>query len=142
MEGRQGKGGAPVEAEAVFHRSGSLIFIAQGRGLISVLHATTFQFLDIIKVGPLPRECRRVWVRECMGVLPRLGLLLLRTRSARPGGSVSASGSLCIGAAAAGVASGRVHLQLPSWFLCAFAQGHRGMGRGRHAHRTPWRTQR
>ena len=85
MEGRQGKAGAPVEAEALIHRSGSLIFIAQGRGLISVLHAATFQFLDIIKVGPLPRECRRVWARECVGVLPRLGLPLLRTRRARPG---------------------------------------------------------
>ena len=42
-----------MEAEAAFHRSGDVIFIAQGRGLISVLHAATFRFLDVVKVGIL-----------------------------------------------------------------------------------------
>lgn len=42
--------GGTVLAEALFDRTGSLIFISQARGTMAVLDATTLQHIDIIKV--------------------------------------------------------------------------------------------
>ncbi|KAK9798921.1 hypothetical protein WJX73_000407 [Symbiochloris irregularis] len=51
-EGKHAKAstGGTVLAEALFDRSGSLIFVSQSRGTIAVLDASTLQHIDTIKV--------------------------------------------------------------------------------------------